>query len=370
MQQGEITSWTALRGVAALWIVLFHFWPQLATETTPQLIAKGYLAVDMFFVLSGAVLMLVYQTEIARGDFRLGTFALKRLARLYPVHLVTMLLALVILLGGPALGFAGRPLDYDVPTMVALHLALLHAWGFVPTGGLNFPSWSISAEAFAYALFPALALCMLRLSPRAALPVALAVFLIYCAAFETLWPDHLRRIDGDLTLTRLAANHGILRIVPSFVLGMGLVRTLGTNADNRWGAPLCGTALVAMAGGLATGHDLLFILSFTALLGGLLLWQPQAPRPMRFLGRISYSLYMVHGLVQIVGFKLIETIGGWPDGEVPILFLGPMIGLSLCAGWGLFVLVEEPCRRWLVRRFAAPEVRTQARSDAGRRLST
>ncbi len=374
MAPGEITSWTALRGIAALWIVLFHFWPPLATSGTPLILAKGYLAVDMFFVLSGAVLMLVYQGTIAEGRFRLREFALKRFARLYPVHLVTLVLALAILLGGPLLGFQGRALDYDVPSMVLLHLGLMHAWGVLPTGGLNFPSWSISAEAFAYALFPLLALAFFRLSPRAALPMALSVFLIYCVGVEAALPESLRRPDGAMSLTRLAADFGILRIVPSFILGMGLARSLGTQPNRPLGAALTGAGLAGMGASLAAGQDILFILAFTGLLGGLLLWRPTAPAPLCFLGRISYSLYMVHGLVQIVGFKLIETLGGWPDGAVPVAFLPLMVALSLAAAWGLFAGVEQPCRRWLVRRSAraasAREALPPARPDALPPLST
>ena len=64
----EIAAWTALRGLAALWVVLFHFWPQTAAPV-PLLVARGYLAVDLFFCLSGAVMMLVYAPLIRGGDF-------------------------------------------------------------------------------------------------------------------------------------------------------------------------------------------------------------------------------------------------------------------------------------------------------------
>lgn len=131
MPRGEILGWTALRGIAALWIVLHHFWPQ-TDGTVPLIVGKGYLAVDLFFILSGAVLALVYTEDLARGDFDFRRFAMKRLARLYPVHVITAVFAFVILVGGPMIGFAGRPLDHSPGATLATHLALVHAWACLP----------------------------------------------------------------------------------------------------------------------------------------------------------------------------------------------------------------------------------------------
>lgn len=345
----EITGWTALRGVAALWIVLFHFWPQTA-GATPQIIARGYLAVDLFFCLSGAVMMLVHAPRMRAGTFRARSFLWHRFARLYPVHLVTLILAAAILTLGPLVADA-RPLPYDMGQMIALHLSLLHAWGITETGGLNYPSWSIAAEAFAYLLFPLLALPLLRLPPRIAMVCALVLAVLWIGAVSALFPAS--------PFTRLENDFGALRIVPEFLIGMALAHLLGTAIARAKGRALSLAALALMGAAIATETDLLFLAATPLLLSGLLLWRPAPPRALLWLGRISYSLYMVHALVQIPGFKLIEMLTGAPDRAAPLWSLPLLTALSLCAAAALCRWVETPARRWLLRRGARPAAMPQ-----------
>lgn len=184
------------------------------------MIAKGYLAVDLFFILLGAVLYLVYAGEMRSGRFSFTRFAWRRVARLYPVHLVTLAAAVVILQGGAALGVRGRPLPYDLSEMAVLHLSLLHAWGITPTGGLNYPSWSLSAEAFAYLLFPLLAAVVLRLRPGTAVALSTLSLLGFAGLLQSVWPVEWRPAAGDLVLTRMENDFGALRILPEFCLGL------------------------------------------------------------------------------------------------------------------------------------------------------
>ncbi|WP_283638830.1 acyltransferase family protein [Marinovum algicola] len=337
----EIAAWTALRGLAALWVVLFHFWPQTAAPV-PLLVARGYLAVDLFFCLSGAVMMLVYAPLIPGGDFGPGRFLWRRFARLYPVHLVTLGLAALILAFGPAFAPA-RPLSYDIGEMALLHLALLHAWGMTETGGLNYPSWSIAAEAFAYLLFPLLAAWMLRLPPGRALASSLAVAMIWITAIEAALPA------PGLAFTRLENDFGGLRILPEFLVGMGLAYLFGGRRAPRLGRALCAAAVALQAAAIASQADALFLAGLPLLLAGLLLWRPGPPRALLYLGRISYCLYMVHALVQIPGFKLIEQFTESADRAAPGWALPLLLALSLCAADRLHRWVEAPARRLLLR---------------------
>lgn len=337
----DIGAWTALRGVAALWVVLFHFWPQI-NAPVPAVVAQGYLAVDLFFCLSGAVMMLVYGPQIRAGRFSAGSFLWRRFARLYPVHLVTLGLAALILWLGPHFAPA-RALPYDLGEMLVLQLALLHAWGLTETGGLNYPSWSIAAEAFAYLLFPALALALLRLSPRNALATSLAVALIWIVVVETLFASE------GFAFTRLENDFGALRIVPEFLVGMALAYVIGLRQSRLWGRILAGPALALMTIALAATSDVLFLAALPLLLGGLMLWRPRPPRLLLSLGRLSFCLYMVHALVQIPGFKLIEILTGSADRAAPVWALPLLLMVSLCAAALLHRCVEIPARRWLLR---------------------
>jgi peptidoglycan/LPS O-acetylase OafA/YrhL len=149
----DIKPLTSLRFFAAFWVVTYHYWPKLAVTGTPALVAKGYLGVELFFILSGFILCHVYLPSFEAQRFRYGEFLWARLARIYPMHLAT--LVGIGLMGGAALA-AGFPVEHNLLSLAALpaNLALVHAWGFAPVVGWNHPSWSISAEWFAYLAFP------------------------------------------------------------------------------------------------------------------------------------------------------------------------------------------------------------------------
>jgi peptidoglycan/LPS O-acetylase OafA/YrhL len=93
----ELPALTPLRGVAALWVVLYHYTfqrlPSLNSEAYTHLVQKGYLAVDMFFLLSGFVLTHVYHDAFNVRDRRnYWKFISARIARLYPLHLFVLLI--------------------------------------------------------------------------------------------------------------------------------------------------------------------------------------------------------------------------------------------------------------------------------------
>jgi len=71
--------------------VLFHYWDKLATPTRPLFVDKGYLGVELFFILSGFILCYVYRTSVEDGRYRYGDFLWNRLARVYPLHLATLI---------------------------------------------------------------------------------------------------------------------------------------------------------------------------------------------------------------------------------------------------------------------------------------
>src|SRR3569832_1585964 len=101
---------TSMRFFAAMWVVLYHYWPNLDPHT-PALVSKGYLGVELFFVLSGFILCHVYLQGAGEGRFKYGSFLWARLARVYPLHLATLLG--VGAMGGAAL-LAGLNIDPNI----------------------------------------------------------------------------------------------------------------------------------------------------------------------------------------------------------------------------------------------------------------
>ena len=119
---------------------------------------------------------------------------------------------------------------------LAANVTLIHAWGSTPHLFFNLPSWSISAEWFAYLAFPVLVL-LRRLPPRAEAPKLAIVALLFVAM--AIGYQVLIRTE----LTKLTWNVGILRIFPEFLLGMSLHR-LG----ERWSAGGRGAVAGLLAG--------------------------------------------------------------------------------------------------------------------------
>ena len=91
---------TSVRFFAAMWVVAYHFWPSL-NPILPALVSRGYLGVELFFVLSGFILSHVYLESFGERRFRYPDFLWARLSRIYPVHLAT-LAGLGLLVGAAA----------------------------------------------------------------------------------------------------------------------------------------------------------------------------------------------------------------------------------------------------------------------------
>ena len=340
----HIRPLTSLRFFAAFWVVLFHYWPALATTATPLFVAKGYLGVELFFILSGVILCHVYRSEVETGRFTYGSFLWARLARVYPLHLATLIGMGVLAAGATAAGFAVDPNILSWESLPA-NLLLVQAWGLAPQAGWNHPSWSISAEWFAYLTFPLFAWAALALKARPLVAMALAaIFMaVLYAGFEA-WAGH--------PLTLATIRWGALRIVPCFALGCALHSLWRERAGPGRKGALAGAAisgavaLIAAATAmsdtiivLATGA-LIFYLARMAQAGSAVL----SAGPLIYLGEISYSIYMVcvpWKIVFVNGATSLLKLEGdqlpWPLWCVFLVGVVPLAAIS-------YHLIEKPAR--------------------------
>ncbi len=342
-QPANIKALTALRFFAAYWVVLYHYWPNLTLGAQPALVAKGYLGVELFFVLSGFILCHVYLAPFEEGGFSYADFLWARLARIYPMHLA-MLLG-IGLLGGAAL-LGGLSIDRDVVSLAALpaNLALVQAWGFSPVAGWNHPSWSISAEWFAYLTFPlfALAAMALRARPRLAVLAAIALLTSLYAYFPFF---------AGFALTRATIAWGALRIVPCFAYGCALYLLWRSHAARRRAALACAGLFGAAAvlGAQFGAPDSLTVLAF----GGLIVSLAQASRAGSrlgtnavavYLGEISYSIYMMCIPWQLLFVNLVVKFLHLPSKQLPwpiwIIYAVSLIPLAALS----HLLIEKPAR--------------------------
>lgn len=342
----ELRPLTSARGIAAWYVVLYHIRDSAAGSLPPAVIgffAKGYLAVDFFFVLSGFVIWLNYGEMLGRHGARaVSHFLWRRLSRIYPLHLLMLLVAIAFAIVCVATG-RGMPQDFAWGTL-PFHLLLVQNWGFTPLGW-NVPAWSISCELGAYLLFP---LLMAGADwRRASTPVLLSVLALLLAGLFGLFAVTGRQLLGDDI-----AHLGLPRCL--FEFGMG---TIVAALWLRWretpkrpaaaAAILSATGLAAWCAGAPETLALPF--AFVALVLLLALTaegrSPMKSRAIHWLGEVSYATYLAHTLLFLV-FKIL-FVGD--VGDVPLPVLGLFLLIVLAASAILYHGFELPAQKWLNR---------------------
>lgn len=358
----QLDGLTAVRYLAALWVVLFHHWTDAFGLAPPALVAKGYLGVELFFILSGFILCHVYFDAARAGRFRYGAFVWARFARVYPLHLAT-LVGMGALAGAAAL--AGWPSHGEVLKWSSLpaQLLMLQAWGLGPAGGWNHPSWSISAEWFAYLTFPVTVGLALRLQrrPGLALGAAAGAAALLYASFPIL---------AGFPLTKATLAWGALRIVPCFLLGAALYLVWRRWSGAGFAPPLAvKLGALALPAGLAAlqapdtalvGAEALVILVLAG--GGDQRPWAGAGRVLVYLGEISYAVYMCCIPVGLVYFRLATPLLGPPNLATSTASLAGFVLLLTVVAAAAHHLIERPARqglrgwRWprLTRALAGP----------------
>ncbi|UVK37306.1 acyltransferase [Mesorhizobium sp. AR10] len=371
-----LDSW---RGICALLVAVFHF-PTSSAISQSAFVGSSYLFVDFFFVLSGFVIASSYASRLDEPD-EFTRFALVRFGRIYPLHLVMLLafaafetlrLVLPQLHGTGAAPFTG---GFDLKSFLA-NLFLLQGMGFADHLSWNAPSWSISAEFFAYMLF------------------AGVVF----AAGQRAWIWFVAAaVTAPLFLLAVSTRHmdvsfdfGFIRCLYGFSLGALLAWfqhdsiAAARQALARDGARMAWTLaevvmvvvivlFVSLAGDNDAGIAAPFVFALALYLfaheGGWISAMLRTPA-MLTLGALSYSIYMVHIFVQArminvaglierkLGLGLIGDI--WLRGDDVTGFgtSSPWVGLAaivamliatIAASWFTWRFVEMPAMAWFRR---------------------
>ncbi|MFC3580148.1 acyltransferase family protein [Sphingomonas hylomeconis] len=352
----DLKSLTSFRFFAALWVVLFHFGDQLPLDyLAMNPILHGQRAVDFFFILSGFILAHVYGGQLASGRFVLRSFLVKRLARLYPVHVLALFGSLAFFIGAHLLGVQiNNAAKYDLRQFVP-NLLLISTWFPFVRPAFNLPAWSISAEFAAYLLFPFIARAVL--SPRFGARTWVAISIVLFAVFELF----SKAVFGHSVLRLIEM--GVFRIMPLFVLGIVLWK--GWSA--RVFVPPLWLLLPLMVVALVLAPYPMLDVPVFALIVLIGAEQTVAGKEgafgsgrLVFLGEASYSLYMTHGLVQTVYYAVLGKLHV-PLTQLPVALAAFAIGLVLCVLVSIltYLLVEAPCRnlitRWAHTRLRAPE---------------
>ncbi len=365
----ELTALTSLRGIAAWWVVLFHIIPiMIGIVPLPALrvVARGYLAVDLFFLLSGFVIAMTYaeRFETARAGTWLRFLGL-RLGRIYPLHFAVLMLFLVNPLAVLLFSREGIPGPNYAPGYFVQSLFLVQNWGFSTREAWNIPAWSISTEWGAYLLFPLLVL-LLRPArrPQPIARPAVKPLLVALAAGT--------RLLGGGGLGANITGFGLARCVLEFAIGMCLY---AIHAD----LPRRSPAVSDRMAGAGVGLLLLWLVvpmpdwlvappAFALLILGLAdpagrLARLISVRPLAALGTVSYSTYMIHYFIKDwTKFLLVRP------GVPAILPLVVYVLAVLGASFLLYRWIEAPARIWSRRVLAARAIPSPAAGPAAARV--
>ena len=300
-----IKSLTPMRGIAALWVMLFHIdvslfyrdMGALLPHDQTGILSKGYLWVDFFFLLSGFVISHVYAQQLHANlsGRAIKNYLWARFARLYPLHLFTLMVLVCV-----------TPLvAYFYPGVVDGSWKTYFAWSALPSNLLltqamnqhvylswNMVSWSIAAEWWTYVV------CVPLLVWQAGKRKLVAfIYALFFMGLLTALALHQKTLD-------ITFNYGFWRCLFEFNIGIALYQLFLRSAGRfvmaeDWCSVILLLAIVAIFHFKL--NDLLIIPCFSLLILSLAYNKKGMAtllnsRVLQYLGKISYSIYMVHCL--------------------------------------------------------------------------
>ena len=360
----EIRSHTALRGVAALIVVLVHFRSFFHSSIDPDevtfFLAKGYLWVDFFFILSGFILSYIYRIEHPerRTLHDITRYFIARFARIYPLHLVSLAVVFLFFMTLSLVSWSQNGefcclFDGSLrnPESLIANLFLIHAWGTFDWVTWNLPSWSLSTEFFCYLIFAAL-LAMDGPTRKLSLLALSCIILLYYGFSLATGSD----LDENFRLS-------VIRAASAFSIGILLFlgRHMISDLSEKCLTCIQITAIVALLLSLHYGVADVISIALMALIvlatcedrGTLCNWLNT--RYLHAIGIFSYSIYMWHYLIKFIAQEEWESYTGLPlQSSVTgsIIFVACLTGLIIPISVWSYRSLEMPARKWVSSQLA------------------
>lgn len=332
VKRPRVDSLTGLRFFAALYVVVFHQETTFAKRhlTSKPLITflgHGYLAVSLFFVLSGFVL--TYNYADRWGETRFSKFLVARFARIYPMYLLALLLQL---------RFYWRAAT--VITTLAV-LFMVQSWTVMPSqlpSEWNFPAWTLSIEWFFYLCFPLLLLGVEKMKNKTAGLWITALVSVAVGGVQAAIGGRHSWLAAHIPLP-------LLRL-PEFYLGMLLARYQPSRSfSGRLPILISVTAAILLLVLNTHRFVTLIVIPFAAIIW--LLANEYSPlqrllesRLLVLLGGASYAIYLLQ--LPLRNWLVMKTS---PAGELANANI--YIPLLILVGIFLFLAFEQPTRSWI-----------------------
>jgi len=353
----QLPALTTVRFFAALYVALYHMVrPFSRWGRWSEFFAAGYVGVSFFFLLSGFILTYTHAGEPSVGPAFRKRFYFARFARIYPVYFLLTLVAGV-------LGWSYFEKPIHILAYVA-DLLMVQTWSIRMVSFFNVPAWSVSMEVFFYLVFP---FVVRKVQPRT-LARGFGLMLGFWALAMVMpvvamsmhvggsWDDGF----GSFAFwIRRFPPFGLPEFMVGVVLGWLYLEHPPTKRQALFFVAL---GVVALAPALYFGdhmpklamHNGLLIPMYALILVGLTqpTWVSRllSWAPLVLLGEASYSLYLTHFMLSD---SMIEHFGWKQDFHA----LAIDLTLSLVISLGLYLGVERPSRKWLLRWWNARQQR-------------
>jgi peptidoglycan/LPS O-acetylase OafA/YrhL len=322
------------RYIAAISVVAFHFIEFAGYDRTRGIgfwISDFGLFVDFFFILSGFVLGLTYARSVKTPQ-KIFQFLRRRIARIWPLHLLTTLGFVSIFV----FGYSSNPENYRLGSIIE-QLLLVQSWQINAPLPLNFPAWSISAEWAMYLIFPALVWLRFKVGLAAIAGIAM----LGAIAIETLL------FTGYMHIPVWNA----LRAVPTFCIGIVISQIFETIKIKR--GDYLGLLTLSAATLLMCIHanQYLVLTGFCLTVFFTASGYAYGDRQLfdgpisRTLGDTSYSVYMLHALIFTLFFKALRPHIGTSGSNIPAYWILILAVVITAASLICYISFESPARK-------------------------
>ena len=366
-----------LRGVASLLVIIFHLGETYCVPGEQQWLNHGYLAVDFFFVLSGFVIGYAYDDRW--NKMSLGGFFKRRLTRLHPMVVVSNVIGACFFFFGASYFTS----SLEIPIW-KFGLCFIMGMFIIPCGrgldirgwnemsSFNGPIWTLTFEyignilyALVFRHLPTVILCILC----AGTAVFTLDFTLGWDLFNMLPNGPQYHVKGGWCLDPAQIYLGFTRLLYPFLCGLIISRILPKRrtADNPSGSPIhlkggfiwtslilitilsvpCISGTDGFSNGLNQAIMILAAFPVSVLMGaGSTIQNPAVAKVCKFLGDISYPIYITHYplIYMHMGF-----VAEHPDAPTWI-HVASGVGVfffAIILAWGVFKAFDEPARQWL-----------------------
>lgn len=347
-RSGRLLWLDGARGIAAIAVMCYHY--EELVHVGP-LLSSAYLAVDLFFMMSGFVLSHSYEAKLRSGRLPIGKYMLSRAIRLYPTFLIALAL------GAAYYGSKIILRTSDAPDLSALLSILSRNLFFLPvTAGTLVPtgmyplapsSWSLATEVVASILY---GMFLARASTWHLGGFAVVFGALFLADVAAI---------GSFDLGWALANFvpGIFRTLFEFTIGILLYRLSSYSSAKRWLSPAVLLAGVTGVLVLVTSPSFPVIGLCCYLLFPAFILSAEGravtgimETAFHELGRVSYAVYLLHTPIFLWGTGIFKFVTR-QESLANASWLGwALIAFTIAASYVVARFVDEPARAWLNAR--------------------